>query len=199
MTVGSTALSAKGSNRYIRMARGKRGTGQPFLRGRIWWIKFYVNGKPRFESSHSAKKADAVRLLNQRRADSDQGKLPLADSTTEDLLQLYLTDMKKNGRSSLSDAENNVQEHLRPAFSRRKADDITSGLIDQFITTKQAAGYANSSINRYLCSLRRAFKLGQEATPPLVSRVPKIRMLKEDNVREGFLDHAHYGKLRDSS
>jgi hypothetical protein len=27
------------------MAKGERGTAKPYLRGRVWWIKYYVPGE----------------------------------------------------------------------------------------------------------------------------------------------------------
>jgi hypothetical protein len=47
------------------MPKGERGTAKPYLRGKIWWIKYYVRGdvKPRYESSKSTNKNDAAGLL----------------------------------------------------------------------------------------------------------------------------------------
>lgn len=71
-------------------------------------------------------------------------------------------------------------------------------MVDRFIEQKQAKGFADASINRYLAALRRAFTLGTEAPPPLVSTMPKFEelMLDEHNVREGFLEHYQYLNLR---
>jgi integrase len=179
------------------MAKGMKGTGQPFLRGKIWWIKFYANGNAQYESSGSMKKSDAVRLLNTRRAEAQAGRIAAGSAIVDDLFALYLSDLRRNRRRSFHDAENNVRTHLLPAFGSRKANELTSIEIDRFIELKQQQGFSNASINRYLSSLKRAFKLGAEATPPLVTRLPKIHMLQEDNVREGFLDHRDYERLRD--
>jgi integrase len=50
-------------------------------------------------------------------------------------------------------------------------------------------------VNRELAALKRMFRLGQQATPAKVLRVPNFPKLKENNVRQGFLEDAQYRKL----
>src|SRR3954469_20603055 len=120
------------------MAKGERGTARPYLRGRIWWIKYYVPGesKPRYESSNSTEKKEAQRLLNQRRSEIDNRKISSRTATVSDLLQLYLSDQKKQARRSSKQAEGYVRLHLQPAFGRLKASEITSSVIDAFVVQK---------------------------------------------------------------
>ena len=40
--------------------------------------------------------------------------------------------------------------------------------------------------------------LGAKLTPPIVDRVPHIPMLKESNIRKGFLEHSEFLALRNS-
>jgi hypothetical protein len=44
--------------------------------GKTYWIKYYRNGKPYFESSKSQKESDAKRLLKKREGEISLGKLP---------------------------------------------------------------------------------------------------------------------------
>jgi integrase len=180
------------------MAKGERGTARPYLRGKIWWIKYRVPGetKSRYESSRSTSKADAIRLLNRRRSEIDSRLVSSAHATVEDLLRLYLADQRRQGRHSYKQAEGYVRLHLNPAFGKLKASAITTQVIERFIEQKQLAEYANASINRWLEALRRAYTLGTTALPPLVYVAPKIEMLEEDNVREGFLEHDQYLAFR---
>ena len=181
------------------MPKGERGTAKPYLRGNILWIKYYVPGEkePRYESSKSTLKKDAIRLLNQRRSETDNRQLPSANAVVSDLLNLYLADQRKQGRHSYKQADGYVRLHLKPAFGNTKASAITTEMIDRFIEQKQRANYANASINRWLEALRRAYKLGISAVPPLAYNAPNIELLEENNVREGFLEHDHYIPLRD--
>lgn len=180
------------------MAKGERGTGKPYLRGKIWWVKYYVPGeaKPRYESSDSTVKSDATRLLNKRRSEIDNRQISVANASVSDLLDLYLADQKKQRRHSYKQAEGYVRLHLRPAFGKVKAAAITSGVINRFVEQKQNAEYANATINRWLEALRRSYTLGSSSLPPLVHRTPRIDKLVEDNVREGFLEHHEYIAFR---
>lgn len=181
------------------MPKGERGTAKPYLRGKVWWIKYYVPGEaqPRYESSKSTHKSDAVRLLNQRRSEIDNRQVSAANATVGDLLSLYLADQRKQGRHSYKQAEGYVRLHLDPAFGKLKAATMTTQAIDRFIEHKQTAEYANATINRWLEALRRAYTLGSNALPPLVYTAPRIERLEEDNVREGFLEHEQYLVFRD--
>ena len=180
------------------MAKGEPGTAKPYLRGGIWWIKYYVPGenKRRYESSKSTNKSDAVRLLNQRRKEIDDHQISSTSATVHELLNLYLGDQKRQSRNSWRQAEGYVRLHLEPAFGKVKASAITTAMINRFVEQKQTAGYANASINRWLEVLRRAYNLGTKALPPLVYVAPAIELLEENNVREGFLEHEQYVLLR---
>jgi hypothetical protein len=105
------------------MPRGERGTAKPYLRGNIWWVKYYVPGEtqPRRESSGSTSKQDAVRLLNTRRKEIDDRKVSSSTATVNDLLKLYLDDQKRQKRHSYRSAEGFVRLHLGPAFGLIRA------------------------------------------------------------------------------
>jgi hypothetical protein len=129
------------------MAKGERGTAKPYLRDRVWWIKYYVPGekKPRRESSKSTSKTIAVRLLNPRRAEVDRGAVVAGEPSVGSLLELYLADQVKHRRRSLQDAKTNVPEHLQPAFGKLKARRFTSRLVDIFVGSKRWTGYSDAS------------------------------------------------------
>lgn len=141
------------------MAKGERGTAKPYLRGKIWWIRYSVpgEGQERFESSKSTNKNDAIRLLNKRRKEIDDRQITSTDATVGDLLRLYLEDQKRQKRHSYQQADGYVRLHLEPSFGKIKASALTTKMIKAFIDQKQAADYANASINRWLGALRRAY------------------------------------------
>jgi integrase len=184
------------------MPKGERGTSKPYLRGKIWWIRYTVPGekRERKESSKSTNKNDAIRLLNKRRKEIDDRQITATEAKVGDLLQLYLEDQKRQSRHSSKQADGYVRLHLLPAFGKIRASALTTKMIRAFIDQKQAAEYQNATINRWLEALRRAYTLGLKELPPLVYVAPEIGdlMLDEDeNVREGFLEYEQYVRMRD--
>jgi integrase len=181
------------------MAKGERGTAKPFLRGNIWWIKYYVPGekKPRRESSYSENKEEARRLLNKRRKEIDDRQVSPTSATVGNLLDLFLDDLRRNKKPWLRPAKGYVELHLRPALGAEKAADLTSAQVTRYMDLRLEQGAAPASINRELSCLGRSYSLALEAVPPLVAHKPGIRKLEEDNVREGFLEHGQYVLLRD--
>ena len=153
-----------------------------------WYIRFTIpgEGKKRIESTGTDNEKEARRQLNAKRKEIDDHEIGPRGVTVSNLLDLYLADKNRNRKIPCKSADGYVRLHLRPAF----------GNIDAFIAHKKKAEYANASINRYLEALTRAYTIGSECEPPLISKRPKIEMLDEsDNVREGFLSREQYEAL----
>jgi integrase len=181
------------------MSKGERGTAKPYLRGKIWWIKYYVPGetKPRRESSNSENKEDARRLLNKRRKEIDDRQVSPTNATIGNLLDLFLDDLRRSKKPWLRPAKGYVALHLRPALGAKKAAELTSAEINRYVDLRQEQGAAAASINRELSCLGRSYSLAMAQVPPLVSQKPGINKLPEDNAREGFLEHHQYALMRD--
>ncbi len=56
--------------------------------------------------------------------------------------------------------------------------------------------WGNSTINRELARLRRAYNLALTSDPPKVQRAPRIGDLREPLPREGFFTHDQFSSLR---
>ncbi len=76
--------------------------------------------------------------------------------------------------------------HLERVFGSTLAATITSDRISAYARARKDEGAANATINRELEALKRAFHLA--AIAGRVARVPHVAMLKENNVRKGFLE-----------
>jgi hypothetical protein len=59
---------------------GGRGLGGVYQRGGVWWARYSFRGRKVRESSGSASRADATRLLKKRLGEMGQGKLPARDA-----------------------------------------------------------------------------------------------------------------------
>jgi integrase len=177
-----------------------RGTGS-ILRmngGNVLWIKYHRNGKPIRESAHTTKVKEAEKLLRSRLAAISTGtyvgpkleKVPVSE-LADDLVREY----RINGRKSIDDLEARWELHLKPFFGSLRAVEITSQLVAHYIDDRQHEGAENATINRELAALKRMFNLARQSTPPKVNAVPYIAMLREDNIRTGFLESKQHDSL----
>ena len=174
--------------------------GSLYKRGNVWWIKYSGrNGKVFRESSKSTKKMVAKSLLDKREGEIIEGKTPgifFEKVTFLELADIFLMDYRINQKKSLVRAERNTN-HLKRFFEYDKAVDITSHRINLYIEMRLMEKAARATINRELSALKRMLNLGAQHEPPLVNRVPKIRMLQEDNVRTGFFEHSDFLRFRE--
>ncbi|MEW5983451.1 MAG: site-specific integrase [Acidobacteriota bacterium] len=163
------------------------------LRGNVWWIRYYRNGKRYEESSHSDKEGVARSLLKLREGDGERG-IPVTPAigrlTFDDAAADLVTDYRVNGRKSLGHVERRLDRHLKPTFSGRRMASITTTDVRTYIAKRQTEHAANGSINRELAMLKRTFTLAIQAGK-LLHR-PHIPMLREDTARRGFFERDQF-------
>ncbi len=126
--------------------------GMIYRRGKVFWIKYYRNGKPYRESSHSKKENDAKRLLKLREGQIEMGKFPglkVEKILFEELQEDLITDYKMNNKKSLSRTERSIK-NLKNYFKDFRAIDITTSQVKNYIVERQEAGMGNATINREL-------------------------------------------------
>ena len=171
--------------------------GQIYQRGRIWWIKYYVNGRPVRESTGLGKEQAATRVLKERegRVATGQPILPRAErvryeEAAEDLRQHYLA---HPGTRDLDEYNRRVK-HLARHFAGRRVAAIDQISVDAYIVARQSKGAAPATIRRELGTLttmlRRAYKNRKLTHLPLLERP------KEGPAREGFFELEQYESVR---
>jgi integrase len=109
--------------------------GMIYKRGKMYWIKYYRNGKPYRESTRSKKEADAKRLLKKREGEISGGKLPgiyFDRVRFDELADDFLTDYRINEKKSLRRAQESVN-HLKEVFEGVRVTNITTPRINAYI------------------------------------------------------------------
>jgi integrase len=114
-----------------------------------------------------------------------------------ELLDDYIADFKINGKKTLSRAEG-CKKWLSQHFGNMSAVEVNTPAIRKYIEKRQSDGVSNATINRELSALKRAFNIGYRCTPSKVAQVPYVPMLKEHNVRKGFIEYEGYLALKDA-
>lgn len=175
-----------------------RGEGTAYKQdgSRFWWIQWYVQGKRFTESSKSEDEKVARRLLRKKLAAVEAGELTSGSRDT--LLSLYEAlerDYTINHRKDLANLQSRWANHLKPAFAEKTVSTIDQASISEYVATRQEQGAANATINRELAIVKRMYKLAVKTGRLKVGQQPYIEMLKERNVRKGFVKDEQYEAL----
>jgi integrase len=182
---------------YLYRRKGKDGR-----EGRIWWCKYYVNGRPVRESTRTENDTEARRFVKLREGAVASGApIPpridriLYDELAADLRQHYGT----TGRRRLEEVEDRLA-YLDRFFRGQRAGSIDPALITTYVARRQAERThlkrpaSNRTINIELSLLKRMFRLAHENGKVL--RVPPIKLLREAPPREGFFEPAQQEAVR---
>ena len=177
--------------------------GELRQRGRIWWLRYYRDGRRFEESSGTDKYEKAKGILKEREGDAAKG-VPYATSMGRLRFDEAMTDLETeytvNKRDSLDHLKRRIALHLKPWFGGRRMTKITAADINAYVEHRQKKGAAAASINRELAILKRAYTLAIRAGKLLHAHRPYIAMLAEHNVRTGFFEADQFttvkGKLR---
>jgi integrase len=178
------------------MKRRPRGSGGLKRRGRIWWIYYSADGRPVSESSGSEKKEVAQALLQKRIGAVASGDDVCPKKTTiSQLCDLVIADYRVRGLRDTKIVEWRYAAHVKPTVGSLLAVRFGARQVRAYIEDRRTAGASNPTINRELSIIRRGFHLSLKEDPPLVTKIPYIPKLEEDNARQGFLTPGQYEDL----
>lgn len=182
---------------FQRVYRDRKGVQQ---KTKTWFLKYYVHGKPVEEPASTENYDEAVCLLRQRMARSARKSEYAYEPErvfVNQLFDLVVEDYRFERRRSTYEVERRIEKHLRPFFGSKKAVEVTTTAIKKYVTLRTAMAKPGT-VNKELAYLRRAFRLGFRHEPPLVDKVPYIRMLPLNNARRGIVPYEHYRTIRDA-
>ncbi|TMB22558.1 MAG: site-specific integrase [Deltaproteobacteria bacterium] len=169
--------------------RRDRGSGSLRLRGGIYQARYFHNGHKVEESTKTSDLGKAKRFLRNRLRTAGTPSFvgPQAERVTfADLKAGILHDytVRKQNRSTKRLKQALV--HLEGTFGLDRALAITPERVEAYIDARLEEAEP-ATVNRELAALRRMFHLAvkhrQLPSPPAI-----ITMLREDNVREGFIE-----------
>ncbi|MGH9403826.1 MAG: tyrosine-type recombinase/integrase [Terriglobia bacterium] len=175
------------------MGRGAS-KGHLWPRGNTFYAIWYRNGHRFCENTHKSDKAEAQAEMERMIADCEAGNFAKPDKTPPTLIAMLneaLRMYKRKERKSLEHVERHAKR-LRKGFPGRRADEITSDHVNDYIETRLEEEAANATINRELAFLRFAYKLAGKTRKLKAEVIPHIEMLPENNRRTGFFEQEHY-------
>jgi integrase len=184
-----------------RAAKRTKGQGGVFLDppSPYWQLSYWNGWRQVRESARITDYAEAVKTLQRKLGEIAVGKSAGAERIrVAALLELLIEDYRRHDRADLQEAEQRVNRLLKPIFGQLRASAFTTKALNHYIELRQNQGRQNATINRELALLRRAFRLGHQHDPQLVFRLPVIKALPEDNIREGFLEADKYRLIVDA-
>lgn len=182
------------------MPKYSRGSGYPFKRGKSWWIAYYCEGEKirepaKFKDGTRANtEAEARRALRIRVGEIASGDFhgPRVERTTfDELVDALIRDYEINERRSLKQVKIRIDKHLRKSFAGRRAHQITTADISDFVEKRLSEKASNAEINREIAVLKRMFNIALQEGK--IARKPYFKAkLPENNVRKGFFEHAEF-------
>jgi len=100
-----------------------------------------------------------------------------------------------NGRKSLRDLAIRWHKHLETTFAALPAQSLTTDQISVYVARRFGEKASNATVNRELATLKRMYKLAIKTGRLKFGEQPYFPMLRENNVRKGFLKDAEYSAL----
>jgi integrase len=178
-----------------------KGDGTIYKRGKVWWMKFYRDGRAFSMSAQTTVKEVAKNRLRDEvtKARGSQWLDPKQRAVTvgeliDDLIIWYRTVGGKPVMATACETAWNL--HLKSHFGHVRAEALGTNHQREYREKRLSEDAAPATINREIQYLRRAYKIALRAEPAKVTRVPRFEITSEDNARKVFLDEVTMDKMR---
>ena len=122
----------------LPMPRGT-GRGSILKRGKVYYIKYSVSGRQRWERSGTST-TDAKKLLSRRLAEVDQGLVAFERPVTfTEFIERWKRDYLASAQlkpATLASYASVIDRHLIPYFGEIRIDRITTAIVQRFVAEK---------------------------------------------------------------
>jgi len=199
------------TNPVVRAKRERGEGGLVRKRGSNNWYVLYrdLNGKQHSESSGTANKYKAARMLKDRLSAVSRGEQPMGEVKKlryEDLRDCLVANYTASGKiverknadgelEILYSGRTGLLKPLDDFFAGMPVTAITTETLEQFVAKRKENGVSGPSANRHLALLRRAFNLAKQKGK--LQNVPHFPMAQESKPRKGFVEKEQFTALRD--
>jgi integrase len=178
----------RGLGRVYRPRVGGRQTG-------VWWIDYSVRGERHRESSGTTVRSDAQRLLRQRIAEREVGKVVGRPDrvTFKEIREGLKRHYEREGNRSLRRAQQALH-HLETFLgAKRRAIEITRHLVNSYIERRLEEGAARSTATYEVRILGAALSVAVEEG--LLAVRPTFKLPAIRNTRTGFFEEGDFAAL----
>ena len=182
-----------------------QGDGTLIDRNGVWYMRFRRGDKEHRISTKLRVRDDSKKQAKEMLADElkkwADGKFLDADQrrvTVGDLVTDLLAHYDAQGQSLRHrDCEIHWRRHLSPFFADVKVKSVTSALLNKYRSLRKDHGAPQTTVNRELQTLRRAFRHAVRAGK--IRELPWFPMAEEKNARKRFYSSEEVQKLRDAA
>lgn len=171
-----------------------------YKRGGVWWYSFMFRGQRVQESTKQGSKRTAEQLEAAKRTALAKGEVGIQPKKPVPTLKDFAPRFTRAIELQCAEKPRTVQFYraklarlLASELSSTRLDSIDEAAIEAYkqsrsmVQSRRKRVPAPATINRELATLRRLLRLAQEWK--VIQRVPRIRLLRGEKIREFVLSH----------
>lgn len=166
-----------------------------FKRGRVWWYKFTWRGQEIRETTRQGNKRIAEQMEAARKTGLAKGEAGIRQKEPPPDVRTFINErFLPYVRTRYSERPKTIAFYghcagmllgFRP-LAKCRLDEVSPEVVSAFVAECKAAGMAIASTNRYLATLRRALRWGEELG--VIEKAPlRVRLLPGEVRRERVL------------